>query len=327
MLTLAFQGQGQLQKLSFLPFADDIRHLGPALRDGAGLIQNNDIRFAGLLQRDGGLEEYAVFGAYAVADHNGNRSGKAQGAGAADDQNGDASCQRKGEFPAQQQPDNGGDDRNGDHRGHKHTGNPVRDLGNGGLGSRRVGDHFDDLGKGGVRTYAACPAAEKAGLVESGGRHAVAGAFVHGDALAGQGGFVDGTGALQNNAVHRDALAGTHYKDIVLLHLLDGNGHFLPTPDQRGGLGGQIHQTLQRVCGLAFGASLQHLAHGNQSQDHGGGLKIELVHIGHDPGHIPAELGIGHGEQCVDAPYKGRHGAKGYQGIHIGRAVPQSLEA
>ena len=44
----------------------------------------------GLLQRGGGLEEDAVFGAHAVAHHDGHRRGQAQGAGAADDQHGDA---------------------------------------------------------------------------------------------------------------------------------------------------------------------------------------------------------------------------------------------
>ena len=47
----------------------------------------------------------------------------------------------------------------------------------------------------------------------------------------------------------------------------------------------------------------------------------------HDKLGIAVNLGSSHGEQGVDTPYKGGHGAEGYQSVHVRRAVPQTLEA
>ena len=216
MLALALQGQGQLQECIFLGPAENIRHLGLALGDGAGFVQDHNVGLSGLLQRDSRLKQNTVLGPHAVANHDGNRCCKAQSAGAADDQHGDAPGQGIGKLPAKQQPDNGNNRRN------KHAGDLVGNFRNGGLGGRRIGDHFDDLGKGGVLPYPAGPAAQEAGLIGGGSRNAVAHRLVHRDAFAGEGGFIDGAAALQNNAVHGDALPGADHKDIVLLHLLNG---------------------------------------------------------------------------------------------------------
>ena len=72
---------------------------------------------------------------------------------------------------------------------------------------------------------------------------------------------------------------------------------------------------------------LQHLAHGNQSQYHGCGLKIKLMHIGHNAVHVHIDLCYGHGEQGVGAVPEGRAGAQGHQSIHVRCAVKQALEA
>ena len=88
--------------------------------------------------------------------------------------------------------------------------------------------------------------------------------------------FVDGAGALQHNAVHGDILTGADDEDVAFLHLLNGDVHFRTVPQQRGSLGGQLHQALEGIRGFALGTGLQHLAHGDEGQDHGGGFKIEL---------------------------------------------------
>ena len=309
MLAFAFQGQGKLQQFILLRIADNIRHLGFSLGDGAGFVQNNDLRLSGLLQRDGRLKQNTVLGTHAVANHDGHRGSQAQGTGTADDQHGNATGQGKGKIPAQKQPDNGGRHRNGNNRRNKHTGDLFSNFRNGGLGCRRIGNHFDDLGKGGVLPYPTGPAAQEAGLIDGSSGDPVAHRLVHRDAFAGEGGFIDGAAALQDNTVHGDALPGADNKDIILLHLFNGHRDLLPIPDQGRSLGSQIHQALQSIRGLALGAGLQHFANGDQGQDHGGGLEIEFVHIGHDPCHIPVHLGIGHGEEGIHAPHEGGHGA------------------
>lgn len=70
-----------------------------------------------------------------------------------------------------------------------------------------------------------------------------------------------------------------------------------------------------------------HFSNGDQGQDHSGRFEIEFHHVVHDKFGIAVNLGSGHGEQGVDTPYKGGHGAESYQGIHVRRAVPQTPEA
>ena len=164
-------------------------------------------------------------------------------------------------------------------------------------------------------------------MVDGGGAYRISQCLVHRNALPGQGGFIHRTFPLQDHPVHRDALSGADCKHVPLLHLLRRNGFFLPVPDHSGGLGGKLHQTPDGVGGFSFGASLQHFSHRNQRQDHGGGLEIKLVHIDHDPIHIPMYLGIGHSEQGIYAPQKGCPGAEGNQRIHVGGAMPQALKA
>jgi hypothetical protein len=53
-------------------------------------------------------------------------------------------------------------------------------------------------------------------------------------------------------------------------------------PQNHGGLGRMTDKASQRVGGLALAFGLQRLSHGYQRQYHGRGLKIELVHVGHD---------------------------------------------
>ena len=329
MLAFAFQGQGQLQQAFFREFSlgNQVRDLGGSRGDGSGFVQHHDLGLSGLFQGYGILKEDAVLGPYPVAHHNGHRRGKAQGAGAADDQHGNAPGQGKGKVPAQKQPHQGGHQGDAHHPGDKHPGDPVRNFGNGGLGGRCIRDHFDDLRQGGVLPHPAGFTAQEAGLVDGGGGNGAARGLVHGNALPGQGGLIHRTGTLQHHAVYGNALPRPDHEYIALADLSDGHRHFLPLAEESSGLGGQLHQGFQGIGGLALGPGFQHFTHGDEGQDHGGGFKIEFVHIGHDPGHIPPHLGIGHGKQGIDAPQERCRGAQGHQGIHIGGPIPQGLEA
>ena len=329
MLALAFQrgGQGQQFGLGHAVGGQDVGDLRLTAGDGAGLVQRHDLGAAGSFQRSGSLEQDAVFGAHAVAHHDGHRRGKAQSTGAADDQHRDAAGQRIAQLTAQKQPDHGGDHCNADDRRHKEAGHGVGYLGDGSLGGGGIAHHPDDLGQGGVLTHTGGFAPQKAGLVGRGSAHLVPGGLVHRDALAGQGAFVHGAAAFQHDAVHRDVLTGAHHKDVALLYLLDGYGHLGTIPQQGGRFGGQLHQALQCIGGLALGAGLQHLAHRDQGQDHGRRLKVELHHIVHDQLVVAVHLCAGHGKQGVGAPHKAGHGAHGHQRVHVGGAVDQPLEA
>ena len=78
---------------------------------------------------------------------------------------------------------------------------------------------LDDLGKRGVFADARCFAAQEAGLVHRRGGNSIAHGLIDRNALAGEGGFVDGAGAFQDDAVYRDILTGAHDKHIAAANL------------------------------------------------------------------------------------------------------------
>ncbi len=139
--------------------------------------------------------------------------------------------------------------------------------------------------------------------------------------------LVDCTDTFQHYAIHRDSPAGADDEDVALLHLLNRDDHFRAVPHQRGGFGGQLHQALESVRGFTLGVRLKHLADGDECEDHGGRLKIELHHIVHDEFVIAIDLSTGHGEEGVSAPHEACHGAEGHQRVHVGCAVDEALEA
>ena len=329
VLAAGLQRQGNLHQcfLRHTGSGQKVGHLGLAGGDGARLVQGHHFDFPRLLQGDGGFEQDAVSGPQAAAHHDGHGGSQTQGAGAADDQHRNAPGQGKAEALTQKQPHGGGNDGDGDDRGHEHPGHLVGELGDGGLGGRRIPHHLNDLGQGGVLPHPQGPAAEIAGLVDGGGGHLVPGGLIRRDALAGEGRLVHRAGPLFHHAVHWDALPRLHHEQVSGLHLLHRDGDLLPRPQQHRRLGGQAHQALQGIGGLALGPGLQQLAHGDQGEDHGGGLEIKLVHQLHHPVHIAVELGIGHEKQGGHAPHKGGGGAQSYQGVHVGGPAPQALIA
>ena len=74
---------------------------------------------------------------------------------------------------------------------------------------------LDDLRKRGVLADARCLAAQEAGLVYGRGGDSIAHGLIDRNALAGEGGFVDGAGAFQDNAVYGNILAGAHDEHIA----------------------------------------------------------------------------------------------------------------
>ena len=72
----------------------------------------------------------------------------------------------------------------------------------------------------------------------------------HGDALAGDGGLIDVAKALDDLAVHGDALAGPDDHDVAGDHLLGRHGDFHAVAHDHGGLGREIDQLAQRVRSL-----------------------------------------------------------------------------
>ena len=65
------------------------------------------------------------------------------------------------------------------------------------------------------------------------------------NALAGEGGFIDGAGTFQDDAVYEDILTGAHDKHIAAADLGNGHGDLLTVPHKHGGFRREVHsQTL-----------------------------------------------------------------------------------
>ena len=224
-------------------------------------------------------------------------------------------------------PDNGCDHCNGDHCRYKHTGNTVCDLCNRCLGGCRVADHLDNLGKGGILSHSGCFTFDKSGLVHSCRGNHISGFFVHRNTLSGQRRFIDCSSSFQDHSIHRNILSRADSKSFSFLNLFDGNGKFLPVSYYNRSFWCQFHKAFQCIGSLTFGTGFQHFSYGDQCQDHGRGLKIEVHHVIHNCGRVSVYLCSCHGKQCIDTPQERCHGAKGYQSIHIGRTVPQALKS
>ena len=121
--------------------------------------------------------------------------------------------------------------------------------------------------------------------------HGIACGFIHRQAFAGDGGFIDGGLSLGHNAVHGDCLARTDDEQIPLPHLIQRDFNLLALPQQMGGSGRQRHQLLQGIGGMAFAAGLPVLAHADKGEYGTGGFKVEvhvvLLHQRHIAGGKP----------------------------------------
>ena len=94
--------------------------------------------------------------------------------------------------------------------------------------------------------------------------------------LAGEHGFVHGGVAVDDLAVHRDTLAGTHAYSIVQTDIGDRQVNLPAVSDHPRGLGLQPDEPLDRLRGLAAAAHLKRGAERNEADEHGGGIEIGM---------------------------------------------------
>ena len=320
-------GQAQQGALRQAVRRHDVRHLGLALGEGAGFVHDHGVNGVQRLQGLGGFDQDAVFRALPGAHHDGHRGGQTQGAGAGDDQHGHAPGEGGGDAAGDNQPDRGGHGGNDHHHGYEDARHLVGQLGDGGLGGGRLLHQADHLGQGGVLPHPQGLKNKRAGLVDGRGGHLVPHRLVHREALAGQGALVHGGRALHDDAVHRDGLPRPDGDFVAHPDLLHRDLHLRAVPQHVGGLGGQVHQAGDGLAGLALGAGLQEFAQGDQGQYHTGRLEIEVHMVLLHPFHIAVAQAIADLEDGEHAVDDGGDGPDSDEGIHVGRAVEEGLEA
>ena len=158
--------------------------------------------------------------------------GQPEGAGAGDDQHRDGGGERGGDAVAGQQPAGQGGQGEGDHDGHEDRRDPVGealDLGLAVLGVLDQPGHLRQLGVG------ADPGGadhQPAAGVHGGADDGVAGADLDGHRFAGEHGGVDRGGAVLDDAVGGDLLAGADDEPVADGELVDRDAQ---PPRRRGG--------------------------------------------------------------------------------------------
>src|SRR6266542_1794355 len=178
--------------------------------DRAGLVQHDGVEPMGGFEGFGRADEDARLRALSGTDHNGQRSGQAQGARAGDDEHGDRGDQREGQRGrwAGDEPDREGDDRDRDDRGDEVRGDRVGQPLDRRPRRLRPLHEPDDLSEHGVRADLDRAYPQRSGAVDGRADHRVPGPLGDRDRLPGDHRLVHRRGAGHHDRVDRDLLAG-----------------------------------------------------------------------------------------------------------------------
>src|SRR5690606_31596425 len=267
---------------------DDVGDRGFALREGAGLVENDDLHVLQGLNGFSGADQDAVFGAHAATHHQGRRGGETERARAGDHEHGDnrhdgqrqhtkigvdpweeSACLRERTHDVRErQPGHERGERDGHHDGHENSRNAVGEGLYGYFGALRFFDQPDDLREEGVFADAAGFDLQQAGLVYSGADDLVAGVLADRHGLAGGHRLVDRAFALHDDAVRRDFFARPHDHDVAGLHVLDRHLDLPSVLEDTGRFCAELEQLSDGLGCAAFGRFLDVTSGQVEGHDH-----------------------------------------------------------
>ena len=175
------------------------------------------------------------------------------------------------------------------------------------LAGLRLFDEAPHAGELSVETDARCFDDNATAHVDGAADHAAVKFDVDGQRLARQQRGVDARGAVDDDTVGRDGLAGAHHEAIVDLKLADGHAH-LDAIAQHGGIARcQVEQGVERLTRRALGARLEVAAEQDEDGDGGGDLEVHFVRTSLGPAQqLQGHRHAGHAglaeEEGVQAP-------------------------
>ena len=186
---------------------------------------------------------------------------------------------------------------------------------------------MDDLRQQGVCTDLLGAHQEGLVAVDRAATHGVAHAFVDGDRLAGDHGFVDGGGAFGDAPVDGDLVARLDAEHVPEGDLVDGDLDLLAVDEFGGVVGGELEQFFDGGAGAGVRAGLEHLAEQHERKNDGGGLEVDVDLAGDGLELRREEVGK---QQPEDAKEPGHPGADTDEGKHVepprDDAAPGALE-
>ena len=245
----------------------DAGDLKGALRQGAGLIEHHNAGVGQFFQIGRALDEDAAGGSAADTAEETQRDGDDQRTGAADDQEGQGAVDpvaKAGRLSHEQQH----------HRRQKRQ-RQCAVADSGGIHPGKAGDKVfcpsffhagifhkvENFRDGGLAKFLGGAHLQQAGHVHTAADDLVPGVHVPGQALAGQGGSVQGRSALHDDAVNGHPLAGLHHDDgahldLVRVHLFQLAVLALNV----GVVRTNVHQAGNALAAFAHGDALEQFA-------------------------------------------------------------------
>ena len=255
-----FRRRHQFQQVS--SFGIHPHHPEIAGGQGAGLVEHEGIHLRQVFQGDAALGDHARPAHRAHAREIGQGHGDDQRAGTADHQEIQCPVDPGGEVKARKQRR---DKCKGQGRINHARGVDLGKAGDEALGfgpalAGRV-HQIQDPRHGGGCKFALRPNGQHAGQIDTAGQDLVPRRHIGWNRLTGDLGSIDRGTALDDDAVHGDALAGVHPDQVTHLDIL-GVG-FLPlSVDQDvGHIGPQVHEGSNRLSGPLHSDGLKKLAH------------------------------------------------------------------
>ena len=291
---------------------DDVGDLRLAFGQRAGLVESNHLHGMGAFQRRRVADQDPAPCRNAGAHHDGRRRGKTERAGACDHQDRHRVQHRLRRIAGRKQPRKECRQRDDQNDRHEHGADPIGQPLDRRLGRLRALHQPHDARQHGFSADGGGFYDQAAVRIDRARGHLPARPGINGKAFAGQHGGVDRGVPLDDGAVHRNTLAGTHDHRVPDPHLGDGHVHLLPVAQQARGVGAEFHQRADGGCGLPPCPSLQPLAQQDEGDQDGGGFVIEPVVVARGKPRPRREQHPG-----GQAP--GRRCAQGHEQVHVAR--------
>ena len=331
---------------------DNVGEYGLSLGEGSGFVEDDPGDAVGGFQGAAAFEEEAEFGAPSGAHHNRRGGGQSQGTGAGDNQNGDEYVEGEDPRSTADEPYPAGEEGDGDDDGDEIAGNHVGEAGDGGFGALGFFHQANDSGEDGVPAHPGGLDVNHAVGVDGGSHHFVADALVHGDAFAGNHGFINGGGAEDDAAVRGDAFTGFYQEDVAGADFGDGDfdwdagfgfpgggdsfggfgfsgtlgsfGYFrgsggFGAGEDKGGSGLEGGEFADGFGGFPLGYGFEEFSQEDEGDNHPGGFEVEVG------GH--GRIALEDADEGPDAVEDGGGGADGDEGVHVGMPPDQGAES
>ncbi len=280
MLAAALEARGDPQQGRFRDAfgCHHVDELRASFGERAGLVEDERIDAAQLLDRLGVAEQHARSRAAAHRDRDRDRRRESERARTRDDQHGDRIHERVRQ--ARLGPDRGPHREGGpggEHdRGHEPARHAIGEALDRGAAALRLRDERHDAREQRLAAHLLGAHHEASRAVHAARHDAVPGTLRDRDRLAREHRFVDAATALEHHAIHRQLLARSHAQLFTDADARERDVDFAAVLEQAArGCRRETEQRADRASRASPRPQLEQLAEEHERHDHGGGLEVD----------------------------------------------------